>query len=149
VSAKHKTLLVTLLFFLGCRTPTFPPVDLNAPGWQTRTGQAIWKPNRSKPEIVGDLILSLDQHGNAYLEFSKAFPIVHARLTVDAWQIEFPPQNKRYAAPGKPPARISWLQLLRISTGAGITKGWDVSERSENSITLSNANTGEVIEAHF
>ena len=149
MEGKRAPFLLLLLFLVACHTPPFPPVDLAAPGWQTRTGQAIWKPDRLKPEIVGDLILSTDQNGNAYLEFSKAFPIVHARLMPDAWQIEFPPQNKRYAAPGPPPARISWLQLLRIWTGAEIPKRWNASDRSENGITLRNTKTGELIEAHF
>jgi len=142
-------LLLSFLFFLGCRAPAFPPLDVSAPGWQTRTGQAIWKPDRSKPEIVGDLILSADQNGNAYLEFSKAFPIVHARLAPNAWQIEFPPQNKHYAAPGKPPARISWLQLVRLWTGGIIAQDWNVLDHSESAITLTNSKTGEMIEAHF
>ncbi len=149
MAGRRITLLLSLLFLVGCRTPSFPPIDLSAPGWQTRTGQAIWKPDRSKPEIVGDLLLSSDQKGNAYLEFSKAIPIVHARLTPEGWQIEFPPQNKQYAAPGKPPARVSWLQLLQVWTGAKNAKRWTVAERTESSITLSNAKTGEVIEAHF
>ena len=147
--AGKRTPLLLALVFLGCRTPTFPPVDLSSPGWKTRSGQAIWKPDRSKPEVVGDLIISSDQNGNAYLELSKAFPIVSARITPDGWQVEFPPQNKRYAAPGQPPARISWLQLLRAWTGADVAKGWSISDRSENAITLSNEKTGEVIEAHF
>jgi len=149
VAGKQTTLLLALLFVAGCQTPVFPPVDLSAPGWNTRTGQAIWTPDRSKPEIVGDLLLSSDQNGNAYLEFSKAFPIVHARLMPNAWQIEFPPQNKRYAAPGLPPARISWLQLLRAWTGGEVEKSWNISERTETTITFSNATTGETIEAHF
>jgi hypothetical protein len=149
MAGKRTPLLLSVLFLLACRTPTFPPVDLAAPGWQTLTGQAVWKPDRSKPEIVGDLILSSDQNGNAYLEFSKAFPIVHARLAPHAWEIEFPPQNKRYAAPGNPPAGISWLQFLRQWTGSEVAKGWSISEQSESAITLSNTKTGEVIEAHF
>jgi len=142
-------LLLGLILLVGCRTPHFAPVDLSAPGWKTRTGQAIWRPDRSKPEIVGDLVIASDQDGNAYLQFSKAFPIVSARLTPDAWQIEFSPQNKRYAAPGKPPSRISWLQLLRTWTGAEIPTNWAISERQSDSITLINDQTGEQIEARF
>jgi hypothetical protein len=149
VPANRTSLVLALLLFVGCRTPNFPPADLSAPGWKTRTGQAIWKPDRSKPEIVGDLVIAADQSGNAYLQFSKAFPIVSARITPDAWQIEFPAQNKQYAAPGKAPSRISWLQLLRIWTKAEISKNWEISKQAENAITLSNAQTGEWIEAHF
>ncbi len=140
-----------LIAFLtaSCRTPTFQQVDLSAPGWQNRTGQAIWKPDGSKPEIVGDILVASDAEGNAYLQFSKALPIVSARLTRRSWQIEFPPQNKRYAAPGNPPARIGWLQLLRALNGHEIPSPWEITERTPGSLTLLNGRTGERIEAHF
>jgi hypothetical protein len=133
----------------ACATPVFPPVDLASAGWRTRVGQAIWKPDRSKPEIVGDLLIATDQNGNAYLEFSKTFPIVSARLTTNAWQVEFPPQRRHYAAQGNPPARIGWLQLLRAADERSVGPPWEVSGKSEKSITLANATTGERIEAHF
>ena len=123
-------------------------MDLSAPGWRTRTGQAIWKPDRAKPEIVGDLLIASDQNGNAYLQFSKAFPIVSARLTRNRWEIEFPPQNKRYAAPGQPPARLVWLQLLRAIAGLDVNRHWNMA-RTENSLTLTNTRSGEALEAHF
>lgn len=149
MGVKRTFLLLCSFFLFGCRTPSFPPVNLSTPSWQTRTGQAIWKPDRTKPEIVGDLVISSDQNGNAYLEFSKAFPIVHAWLSPEGWQIEYPPQHKHYAAPGKPPGRISWLQFLRAATGFQVAPGWKISARDESAITLSNLTTGELIEAHF
>jgi hypothetical protein len=138
-----------LTVLLGCETgPPLPPLNLSAPGWHTRTGQAVWKPDRSKPEIVGDLLISWDDTGNAYLQFSKAFPIVSARLGSNRWEVEFPPQNKRYAAPGNPPARIVWLQLLRAMTGGEINRRWSL-DRTDNARTLSNKGSGESLEVHF
>ena len=140
---------LALALLLGCRTaPPFGPLNLSAPGWQARTGQAIWKPDRSKPEIVGDLLIASDPNGNAYLQFSKAFPIVSARLGGNRWEVEFPPQNKRYSAPGNPPARVGWLQLLRGITGGEVNHRWGF-ERTDNSLTLTNSRSGESIEAHF
>ena len=144
-----KLYCLVFLVFLGCHTaPRFGPLDLASPGWQTRSGQAIWKPDRSKPEIVGDLLVSSDENGNAYVQFSKAFPIVSARLSREGWQAEFPPQNKRYSAPGNPPSRIVWLQLLRAVTDAEVNGRWTV-ERTESSLTLTNTHSGESVEAHF
>src|SRR5580765_7813038 len=125
VEPKGWLIALVLVLLLGCRSgPPFAPLNLSAPGWHTRTGQAIWKPDRSKPEIVGDLLTASDDSGNAYLQFSKAFPIVSARLSNERWEIEFPPQNKHYSAPGSPPARIVWLQLLREITGNSVNNRW-------------------------
>jgi hypothetical protein len=141
------SLLLAPVFF-GCQTAPFAPLNLSEPGWHTRTGQAIWKPDRAKPEIVGDLLVSWNDSGDAYLQFSKAFPIVSARLGGGRWEVEFPPQNKRYAARGKPPARVVWLQLLRVMTGAEINRRWDL-DRTDTAVTLTNQASGESLEAHF
>lgn len=146
---KHFLVLVNLVLFCACQSgPRFAPLDLSASGWHTSNGQAIWKPDHAKPEIVGDLLVSHDQNGNAYLQFSKAFPIVSARLSRDGWQTEFPPQNKIYAAPGKPPARIVWLQFLREITGNEVNPRWQV-QRNESSTTFTNPSSGEFLELHL
>ncbi len=133
----------------ACHTPPFPSVDLASPLWQARSGQAIWRPGRAQPEIVGDLLVATGQNGNAWLQFSKAFPIVTAQLNQEGWQVEFPPRNRHYAAPGHPPRRIGWLQWLRAWKGEGIPAPWQVIERTEGAMTLENARTGERLEAHF
>jgi len=133
----------------GCRTPSFGPVDLSSPGWVNRTGQAIWRPDRTKPEIVGDLVLAFDNYGNGYLQFSKAFPLVSARISSEGWEIEFPPQNRRYAGPGNPPKRIGWMQLLRAWQGSPVVSPWRIVTRTEGSIAIENGKSGELIEAQF
>ena len=134
----------------ACRAPRpFPRVDLSAPDWKTRSGQAIWRPDRDKPEIVGDLLVSVHPDAGAYLQFSKALPIVSARLHKEAWEIEFPPQNKKYAAPGRPPKRIVWFQLLRVTRGEPATDNWQVREPSPDEIVFENPKSGERLEVHF
>src|SRR5204862_5812199 len=89
-----------------------PPVNLNEPGWKIRRGQAVWKPNKSAPEIAGELTFASNPDGRAVLEFTKTpFPIAVAQVTSNQWQIEFPAQQKRFSGRGRPPARIGWLQL--------------------------------------
>jgi hypothetical protein len=149
---KHWLALLLLGLLSACQSAApFPPLNLSAPGWHTGTGQAIWKPDRSKPEIVGDLLVASDERGNAYLQFSKAFPIVTARLSRESrerWEVEFPPQNKHYSAPGKPPAGIVWLQLLSAMSGGDVNRHWEL-QRSSDSLSMTNRRSGESLEVHF
>jgi hypothetical protein len=143
-------LLALLAFGLGCATPApFGQVDLSLPGWKTRNGQALWRPGRDKPEIVGDLVVARHEDGRAYLQFSKALPIVSARVSAQGWEAEFPPQNKRYAARGKPPRRIVWLQLLNALRGEPVSPNWSVNSTGPDQLILEDSNTGERLDVHF
>ena len=114
-----------------------------------RNGQALWRPDRSKPEIVGDLLLASHPNGRAYLQFSKALPIVAARLEGASWEVEFPPEGKRYAAAARPPARIVWLQLLRQFRGEVPSSNWQVTQPSPEEITFEDSKRGERLEVQF
>jgi hypothetical protein len=142
---------LTLLLLAACATPgPIAPVDLSAPGWEMRQGQAVWKPDAEKPEIAGDLVLSIHSSGAAFLQFSKTLPIVSARLQPGAtWEVEFAPENKRYSGRGHPPARIVWLQLLRVMEGERIPERWKLSHPSGEYVALENPESGERLEAHF
>jgi hypothetical protein len=140
--------LCLALFVAGCATTApIPPLDLNAPGWQVRQAQAIWKPGADKPEIVGDLVISTNQN-SAYLQFSKTLPIASARTEPEFWQVEFPPQNRRYSGRGAGPKQIVWLQLLHAVTGRQVAKPWSV-QRAEQTLLLENGTSGEHLEVHF
>src|SRR3989442_1149973 len=91
----------------GCRAvPLLPSVDLAAPGWTVREGQAVWRARREAPEIAGEILMAANPDGRALVQFTKTpFPFVIARTAMDAWQIEMPTQNKRYSGRGQPPAR--------------------------------------------
>jgi hypothetical protein len=141
---------ILCLVFCGCSSfAPVPPLDLAAPGWQVRQGQAIWKPADDKPEITGDLLLSLHPSDGAFIQFTKTLPIVSARLSAKSWEIEFPPENKRYSGRGQPPKRIGWLQLIRAIEGHEVPGRWTLIRPSNQFVGLLNAETGERLEVHF
>lgn len=143
-------LLVVASGAMGCQsTAPLPPLDLSSPGWRVQQGQAVWKPGEGKPEIAGDLVLSRHPSGDAFVQFSKTLPIVSGRLSPNRWQIEFPPENKRYSGGGNPPRRIVWLQMLRALEGARISERWTVSRPSDKYIALEDFHSGERLEVHF
>jgi hypothetical protein len=142
--------LLWLLHGPGCASaPPTRPIDLSAPGWTVRQAQAVWQPSSDKPEITGDVVLSTHPSGAAYLQFSKALPIATARHDADSWEIEFPPENKRFSGRGEPPRRFVWLQLLRALDGERISDRWQLSHPSEMFIALEDEHTGERLQVHF
>ncbi len=111
----------------GCRTlvPPLPKVNLQEPGWTLREGQAVWHLPKSSREIAGDVMLASRPDGRAFVQFSKPpFPLVIAQMTTNRWEVEFPPQSRRYAGHGKPPKRLIWLYLPRVLAGQPPPKGW-------------------------
>lgn len=125
------------------------PVDLSAPGWQMRQGQAVWRPGSDKPEIVGDVVLSTHSSGAAQVQFSKTLPIATGRLSAEGWSIDFPPQNKSYSGRGNPPKRLVWLQMLRALEGVKAPERWKVIHPSKDFIALEDPESGERLEVHF
>ena len=140
-----------LIFFLcGCATSgPMAPLDMSAPGWDVRQGQAVWKPDSKKPEIAGDVVLATNPNGNSYVQFSKTMPIVSAQRRPRGWEVEFPPENKRYSGGGDGPNRIVWLQLLKAIEGREVTGDWRLSHPSEKFIALENEESGERLEVQF
>jgi hypothetical protein len=141
--------LILLTSLCGCLTMRpLPKVDLSEPGWTVRQGQAVWKTGKKTPEIAGEILLATKTNGSAFVQFTKTpFPFAIAQTTSNRWQIEFPPQNKHYAAPGKPPARIVWFQLANAFTGKPLAKGW-TWHNSGTDWQLKNS-SGESLEGYF
>src|SRR5690348_11743636 len=100
------------IILCGCLTlPPLPKADLSQPGWNIRQGEAVWKPDRKSPEIAGEILLATRADGSSFVQFIKTpFPFAITQTTSNKWQAEFPPENKRFTAPGKPPGRIIWFQ---------------------------------------
>lgn len=136
------------LFLVGCRTAA-PAAAPDSSMRDVRLGQAIWRPDRSRPEIAGDLLVSTNETGTALLSFSKTLPLVSARIGPEGWRVEFPPQNRKYSGRGRPPRQIVWLQLLRALTGEEVSSNWQINAATNSAVTLSNAKTGEHLEVHF
>jgi hypothetical protein len=142
--------LLGSMTFGGCLTgPPLPKVNLSEPGWNVRQGQAIWRPKKDAPEIAGELLAATRADGSAFVQFTKTpFPFAVAQMSPRGWQIEFPPQNKHFAAPGSPPARIIWFQLADALLGKQMAKGW-AWQNSETNWQLKNSASGESLEGYF
>ena len=139
-------LLATLC---GCLSlHPLPKADLSQPGWTIRQGQAVWQPSRKSPELAGELLFATRTDGSTFVQFTKTpFPFAIAQTVSNHWQLEIPPQNKRYTAPGKPPARIVWFQLANALTGKPLAKGWTWHD-SDTNWQLTNS-SGESLEGYL
>jgi hypothetical protein len=125
-----------------------PKVNLSEPGWTTRQGQAVWQTGKNGPQIAGELLFASRPDGSTFMQFTKTpFPFAIAQTTTNAWEIEFPPQNLRFAHPGKPPARIVWFQLAHALTGKPPAKGW-TWKNSDGNFELKNS-SGESLEGYL
>ena len=135
----------------GCRSLTpLPEANLQQPGWKVREGQAVWQSKRAAPEIAGELLVATRPEGDSYVQFTKnPFPMVTARTTATQWQIESPLQNRRYTGRGHPPARIVWLLLPKVLTGATPPAGWTWQQIDRTQWRLSNRSTGETLEGYL
>lgn len=120
----------------GCASVApLTPVDLAESGWTIRSGQAIWRPSANRPELVGDLLIAWRGDGSGFIQFSKALPMVEARMNASGWRVDYPSVRRHRAGRGSPSSRILWFQLLRVA------------RLGQTSVT--NTSTGECIEAHL
>lgn len=144
-------LLLLLIGATGCRTlvPPLPKVDLQEPGWTLREGQAVWHLPKSAQEIAGEVLLASRSDGRAFVQFIKPpFPLVIAQMTSNRWEVEFPPQNRRYAGRGKPPKRLIWLYLPRVLCGEAPPKNW-IWRQDNNRWHLENSAQRESLDGYF
>jgi hypothetical protein len=144
-------LMLLLVVANGCLTFSrpLPAVNLTSAGWTVRQGQAVWKLPGGKRDIAGDVLVATGPSGDSFVQFSKTpFPLVIGQATANRWQVEFPPQNKRYSAPGSPPKRLIWLHLPRVLAGKPAPHGWTWSI-SDNNWRLANPANGEALEGFF
>jgi hypothetical protein len=153
-SWRFSQFIVALTSFLlvGCAAlpqKKLQPLDTSAPGWTVRQGQALWKPGEDKPEIAGDVVVSLHPTAGSYVQFSKTLPILSARLTPEGWEFHTIPEDKRYSGGGNPPRRIVWLQMLRVLEGREISDRWTVAHPSDLYISLEDPFSGERLEIRF
>lgn len=135
--------------FCGCvNLRPLPKADLSQPGWNIRQGEAVWKPDRKSPEIAGELLLATRPDGASFVQFMKTpFPFAITQTTSNKWQAEFPPQNKRFTAPGKPPARIIWFQLVNALMDKPLARGWTWHDTGTNWTLKSTS--GESLEGYL
>ncbi len=142
--------LLGLVLLAACQTTRpLPPVNLGAPGWTLRHGQAVWHVPQGKTEIAGEVLLATRADGEAYAQFTKAaLPLVIAQSAPGRWEVTFPPQNKHYAGRGAPPQRLLWLYLPRAAAGGSLPKSW-LWRSDARGWKLENPATGEFLEGYF
>jgi hypothetical protein len=142
------TLLALLL--VSCRTAPLPPINLSAPGWHVMQGQAVWKPNRARPELAGDLLLATNDNGNLFVQFTKSpFPLVSAQVADGRWQIESGPKARTWGGHGTGPNRVGWFQLPGALAGGKPAAPWQFQRPTANSWRLENPQTGETLEGEL
>ena len=142
--------LIVAGLFAGCRTlPPLSRVDLSQPGWVVRQGQALWRAKTGAPEIAGELLFA-SRPGETFVQFSKdPFPMVIARTSRKAWQIEAPMENRSYTGHGHPPARILWFHLPGLLAHEPAPSGWSWQTLADDHWRLSNPDTGESLEGYL
>jgi len=156
VGCYHKTFLtgVFFLFLLllpGCISlPPLPAANFSEPGWTVRQGQAVWRQKRGAPDIAGEILVATNRSGDAFVQLTKnPFPLIIARTAGDAWQIEAPAENRRFARHGTPPARVKlWFLLPKALAGSTLPEPW-AWQNSANHWQLENRSTGESLEGYL
>jgi hypothetical protein len=142
--------LVSAVLSTACRTTPLPPINLQEPGWTVREGQALWKRNKTAPELAGELLVATSRDGRSFVQFTKTpFPMIIGQRTTNHWQIEIPIQNKRFSGPGSPPKRLIWLYLPGLLAGESSPKGWSWNLLADKSWRLENSRTGEAVQGYL
>jgi len=127
-----------------------PAADLSAPGWNVQHGQALWTPERGRPELAADLLLATNVNGSIFCQLTKTpFPLITARSTQDEWEIEYAGGAHGWHRRGRPPSRLACFVLPRALLGAHLGDGWRFEGTNSASWTLRNWRTGERLEGYL
>ena len=140
--------LALLVLGAGCASVSSvtPDVDLEAPGWEVRTGQALWKRRGGQPALAGEVIVARHENGDVLVSFSKPpVPIFTARITGREWRIDFVDRGRSLSGKGHGPKRFVWLRLPELLKGAAPPRGWRFERAAEDEWTLSHEKSGERI----
>ena len=142
--------LAIVALLTACHTTPMAPINLREPGWNVREGQAIWKRDKTAPEIAGEVLLATRPDGCTFVQFTKTpFPMIIAQTTTNHWQIEIPVQNKRFSGPGAPPKRLIWAYLPGLLEGRAPPKGWAWTPLPDNGWRLENSRSGELLQGYL
>jgi hypothetical protein len=133
------------LFLCSCRSiPELPAINLNAPGWNLRQGQAVWRSERDKPEIAGELVLAT-RGDETMLQLSKnPLPFVTVQTSGRKWQVNFAPQRRRFSGIGEPTTRLLWVYLARALNGVNPPPPLKF-EQTAQGFSLENPSNGEMV----
>ncbi len=134
------------LLLASCRTvPDLPPVNLSEPGWTLRQGQAVWRLDRDKPEIAGELLFAT-RGDRAMLQLTKnPLPFVTAQTVGERWQIQFVPQRRKFTGLGEPSPRLLFVHLARALNGRKPPEPLIFQQTAQQGFTLENPKSGETV----
>ena len=140
-----------LLWCVSCRTAVpLTPVNFSEPGWRVQPGQAVWRPDKNRDELVGDLLLATNTNGNRFVQFSKSpFLLATAQTDGSAWQIAFGDTRYFWHGHGQPPARFVWFQLPSALAGGKLEPDWIFHRTAGANWRLENSATGESLEGEL
>lgn len=144
-------LFLAVILGPGCSTlAPLPPVDLSAPGWTTRRGQAVWKFGERAPEVVGDLIVAVRADSEMFAQFNKGpLTVAVARANVSHWELELGMFDRRFAGKGAPDNRFAFFQLARQLQRGPVPSPWEIANTADGRWRLENPRTGESLEGFW
>jgi len=141
--------LLGLLLVTGCAAPNRPAtsVDLTAPGWVVRQGQAVWRSEASATDLAGELLLATHPNGGAWLQFAKP-PVELASAVADAdgWRLCLPIQRRTLHGRFDGQSLPGWVELLDRHQGHAGTAGWRFASKPGGHWELIHDSTGERLE---
>jgi hypothetical protein len=143
--------LGVLVVASACRTAApVPPADLTAPGWTVRQGQAVWKRGHNAVELAGELTVATQPHGRAFVQFVKPpLPLITLQVTTNHWELQSANLARPLAAPGRPPQRLAWTQLLACLAGRTPPPEWVFEREGQDMWRLTNRRTGETVAGYL
>jgi hypothetical protein len=135
-----------MLALPGCGTSGIPRLQ-PGPDWHIQQGQAVWRPNRTRPELSGELVLARQGDGSSVFNFSKTpLPVAAGQTTLTNWLIEFPAQHLAFGGKGAPPVRFTWLYLTWALAGEPLPPHLRFVPNADGRWRLENLKSGEFIE---
>ena len=140
-------LFAAVLLAVGCSTlPPIAPVNVEGEGWTTRRGQAVWKFGRRAPEIVGELMVAVNEDGRIFAEFNKSLVTVATAQTDDQqWVLDLPMFDRTLSGRGTPSDRFALFQFDEVLRGEKPPGNWEYTV-TDDDWRLANPRTGEYVE---
>lgn len=144
------TLFAVSLFVSGCSTlPPIEPVNVNASGWTTHRGQAVWKFGKRAPEIVGELLVAVSDDGRIFAEFNKSMvTVATAQTDAQQWVLDLPMFDRTLSGRGAPSDRFALFQFDEVLAGEKPQGHWEYTV-ADGGWRLANPRTGEYVEGYW
>jgi len=139
------------LCLTGCysnHSYSWEPFSPNGPGWSSYEGQAIWKPTPSVPELTGDVFLSVNTNGSAFVQFAKTVPILTAQIQSNIWEVQISSPGRTYSGELPLPNRFGWLQLPGVALSQAPPSPWTLTG-DISTFEIHNPETGEDLRGYF